>query len=231
MQLLRQGQLTQGRQIALQAHQDGLRLRVTQTAVEFQRLRVAVGVNHEPGVEEATIGCAFRPHAGNGGLDDALHNTLVQRVIHHGGRRIRAHTAGVGPGIAIVSGLVVLGTGQRDHMLAVAHHDEAGFLAGDKVLDNDPLPGCAEFAGRQHLPQCASGLFTGGCNDDAFARRQTVCLDYYRQAGRLNISQRRSQLGKALAGRRGNAVAAHEELAEMLGAFQSGGLLRGAETA
>ena len=68
-------------------------------------------------------------HAGNGVPDDLLHHPGMHVGRDHRGRRVRPHAAGVGAGIGVEQALVVLAGGQGQHVLAIAQHDEAGFLA------------------------------------------------------------------------------------------------------
>ena len=53
----------------------------------------------------------------------------------------------LGPWSPSQQALVVLAGGQRRHVLAVAHHDEAGFLAFEELLDHHARAAalCAEL--------------------------------------------------------------------------------------
>jgi hypothetical protein len=66
------------------------------------------------------------------------------------GRRVRAHAAGVGALVAVAQALVVLAGGERQRARAVAHDDEARFLALQELLDHDPRAGFAEAFLRHH---------------------------------------------------------------------------------
>ena len=50
--------LEQREQVGLQAHEDRLRLRIAEAAVEFQTFDAAVRSDHETRVQESRIGCA-----------------------------------------------------------------------------------------------------------------------------------------------------------------------------
>ena len=50
-------------QIRLQPHHDRLRLRIAEAAVEFERSRIAFGVDHHAGVQEPGVRHAVRGHA------------------------------------------------------------------------------------------------------------------------------------------------------------------------
>ena len=62
-------------------------------------------------------------------LDDFAHRLGVQSGTQSRGRRVSAHPAGIGAAIAIEQALVVLTGGERQHVVAIHHHDEARFLA------------------------------------------------------------------------------------------------------
>ena len=59
-------------------------------------------------------------------------SSMVRAIIasrHHRGRRVGAHAAGVGTGVAVADALVVLGGGERERGLAVDEGEEARLLA------------------------------------------------------------------------------------------------------
>ena len=78
------GLFDQFQQVALQSHQDGLRFRVAQAAVELQHLGVALGINHQAGVEKARIRRARCGHAGDHRLDHFTHHARMQLRRDHG---------------------------------------------------------------------------------------------------------------------------------------------------
>ena len=59
--------------------------------------------------------------------------------------RIRAHAAGVGPLVIVLQPLVVLAGGERQDVLAIHHHDEAGLFAFKKFFDDNTSTGIAQF--------------------------------------------------------------------------------------
>ena len=65
--------------------------------------------------------------------------------------RVRAHAAGVGAVVAVVAPLVILRRRQRQDVLAVRHHDEAGFLARQEFLDDDLVARVAELPGEHRF--------------------------------------------------------------------------------
>ena len=100
----------------------------------------------------------------------------------HRRRRIGAHAAGVGPLVAVEQPLVVLAGGQRQHVLAVDHHDEAGLLAVEELFDHDARAGVAHAVADQHRVDRGVRLVDGGRHDHALAGGQAVGLDDDRRA-------------------------------------------------
>ena len=88
-------------EIALQPHQDGLRLGIAQAAIEFQHLDTAVAADHQPRVEEARIGRAVALPSRDRGLDDIAHDPRVQWRRHDRRRRVSAHAARIGAVVAV----------------------------------------------------------------------------------------------------------------------------------
>ncbi len=81
-----------------------------------------------------------------------------------------------GTQIAVVAPLVILGGGQRQHVFAVDHDDEARFLALQKFLDHDFGAGSAKAAS-QHRARFPIGLLQGFGDDDPLAGSQAAGLD------------------------------------------------------
>jgi hypothetical protein len=147
-----------GQQVALQARHDRLGFRVAHAAVEFQRARVALRVDHQAGVQEAGEGDAVLGHALDGRVDDLAHHARMHGRRDDRRRRVGAHAARVRALVVVLQALVVLAGGQRQDVLAVAHDDEAGFFAGQEFLDHDARAGVAEAVIGQHVSTawCAS---------------------------------------------------------------------------
>ena len=76
-------------------------------------------------------------HAAHGRLDDLAHRPLDHLRRHHRRRRIGAHAAGVGAGVAVADALVVLRRAERQRGPAVAQTEEARLLAVQEFLDDD----------------------------------------------------------------------------------------------
>ena len=102
--------------------------------------------------------------------------------------RIRAHAAGVGPGVAVAEAFVILTGCKRNDVFAVGHDDEARFFALEKLLDDDPCARGAQFVfGEDRVDRCMR-LFACGGDNHAFACRQTICLDDDRCALRIDVA-------------------------------------------
>src|SRR5690606_24653953 len=108
---------------------DRLGFGIAEAAVELDDLGRAAAVDHQTGVEETGVDVAFGGHATHGRPDDLVHHPLVDRIGDHGRRGVGAHAAGVGAGVAVADALVILAGSHGQHVAAIDHDDEAGFLA------------------------------------------------------------------------------------------------------
>jgi len=207
-------------QIRLQAQQDRLRFRVAKTHVELDHPRRAVGVDHQTSVKKPGERHAVGSHAAHGRLDHLAHHPRMHIRRHHRCRRIRAHAAGVGAGIAVADALVILAAGHRQCVHAIDQRDEAGFLAVEKLLDHHPRTGIAVGVAGQHVVQRRFGIGQRQRHHHALARRQTVGLDHDRRAVRAHMRQRRRQFVEHRVAAGGDAVPLQELLGECLAAFE-----------
>jgi len=66
-----------GKKIRFQPRQDDLCFRITKTAVEFDHLRAMFG-EHQPGIEKAAIGPAFRRHPPHNRQHDVLPGLITE---------------------------------------------------------------------------------------------------------------------------------------------------------
>ncbi len=156
-----------------------------------------------------------------------------------GRRRVGTHAAGVRTLVLVQQALVVLAGGQRDDVLAVAQHDEGGFLAFEELLDDNTGTACvvddAELVVCQDPVDRLVRLGQRHRDDDALARRQAIGLDDDRRAVFLmlsvHITVSRSGIAEGLVGGGGDAMALHEVLGEGLGRFELRGRLGRAEDA
>ncbi len=216
-------------QVRFEPHQDGLRLRVAEAAVEFERARVALRVDHHAGVEKPAVWQAVGRHPVHRGKDDLAHDARVNFRCDDWRRRIRAHAAGIGAEVAVVQALVVLRRREREHVRAVRHDDEARLFADEALLDDDARTGVAQPVADEHGVDRGVRLVHHRRDDDTFARGQPVRLHHDRRAARVDVGMRGGRIGKRLIRRRRDAVASHERLGEVLGTFEPRGGLRWAE--
>ncbi len=144
----------------------------------------------------------------------------MHRLGHHRRRRIGAHPAGIGAGIAVADPLVVLRRGQRQYVLAIDQREKAGFLAPEKLLDDDLGAGRAEAARREHHVDRGMGLGEIGGDDDPLPRRQPVGLDDDRRALFGDVGLGRGGVGKAAIGGGRDALAGAQILHKALRAFE-----------
>ena len=108
-------------------------------------------------------------------------------------------------------------------VFAIAHHDETGFLALQKLFNHHPGHGHAVCVlvvrNTQHVLVRTRGqhefnrlmrFVQSQCHHDTLSRSQTVCLDHDRRAFFVHIGMRSRCVGKRFVLSRRNAVALHE---------------------
>ena len=131
--------------------------------------------------------------------------------------------------------LVVLAGGQGEYVLAVAQHDEAGLFALQELLDDDARAALvvrhAVLVVHQHEIHGVVGLLQRHRHHHALAGGQAVGLDDDGRAQAVHEGVGCCGVGEGVVVRRGDAVTAHEGLAERLGAFELRGGLRRAKDA
>ncbi len=215
-------------QVALQAHQHHLGLRVAEAGVEFQDARPVAG-DHQPDVEQPLVFLVLELQPGDRRLDDGLHDLVEQLLADLRRRGDGAHAAGVRPLVAFQGLLVVHGGGQREDALAVADDHERHLLAAEEFLDHHLVPRLAEFPLEHDLLDGLVGLFLLAADVDALAGGQAVGLDHQRELGAGKIVQRFGGGMDHLEVGGGDVVLAHELLGERLGGLDHGRLLGGAE--
>ena len=210
------GVLQQVDEVRLQPHHDRLRFRVAHAAVEFERFDSAILADHQPGVEEAGVGDAVAFHAAYGRQDDLAHGFGVDFRSHHRSRRIGAHAAGVRAGVAVTDALVVLAGGQCQNVLAVDHDDEAGFLAFQKLLDDDACSCFAQFVAGEHVVDGGVCLFERHGHNDTLAGREAVGLDDDWCTNAIDVGVCGGGVGEGLEESRRDLVPGHETLGKVL---------------
>ena len=189
---------------------------------------VARRVDHQAGVEEADVGRAVLRHALDRGLDDLAHHARVQPRRDDRRRRVGAHAAGVRSLVAVAQALVVLAGGERQHVRAVAHDDEARFLALEELLDHHARAGGAELVLAEHRVDRGVRFLARRGDHHALARGEAVGLDDDRRAVLVDVGLRLAGVGEGRVARGRDAVAHHERLGEILRRLE---LRRGARRA
>ena len=213
-----------GAQIGSQPRYHHLTFGVAEAHVVLQDLG-AGGGQHDSGVEDAPVRGAQPPE----GLQRRGHGLRHDRFDHVGAagghRRVGAHPAGVGAGVAVADPLEVLGRRQRHSPLPVAQHEQRQLRAGQTLLDDDRLPGGAEGLARQVGPDGVPGLGPGGGDDDPFAGRQPVRLHHEEVRQGVEEAQRRllPAGGEGAVAGGGDAGDRQDVLHPRLGALEPGG--------
>ena len=92
------------------------------------------------------------------GSDGRVHDALDLVGDHGGHRRVGAHAAGVGAGVAVADALEVLGRDERHGVRPVAEDEQRALLALHPLLDDDVAPGVAEGGARQLGADVLAGL-------------------------------------------------------------------------
>ena len=98
-----------------------------------------------------------------------------------------------------------------------------------ELFDHDAGAGIAELVVRKHHVHGVMRFFERHRHDHALAGGQTICLDDDRGALRVDIGVRERGVGERFVVGRGNAVALHERLGEVLRRFKLRGFLCRAE--
>ena len=207
-------------EVTLQAQHYGLGLGIAHAAVEFKNLDAAVRRDHQSGIQESGIGDAFCRHAAHDRLDHFAQRARMELGRDHGRGRIRTHAAGVRALVAVQQSFVVLAGRHRQHILAVHHHDETGFFAGEEFLDHHTRAGIAELVVRQHHVDRGECFFFCHRHHHALACGEAVRLDDDRCAMLFDIGLCRAGVAESFEERSGDVVSHHETLGEVLGGFK-----------
>ena len=226
--------------VRFEAHQNRLGLGVSHAAVEFERLDLALRVDHQSGIQEAGVRNTILLHSLERGQDDLAHGAGMDLGRDHRCGRIGTHAARVGALVAVQQALVVLAGGQWHHILAITQDHEAGLFAIQKFLDHHARHGLPALARVVHHPQRVVeqhevnggvGFIQRHRHDHALASRQAIGLDDDGRTHAFHIGMRLHRVSECLIRRRGDAVALHECLGKRLGAFQLRGRPSGTEYA
>ena len=129
-------------QIAVQQRQHHLGLGIAEPGVELDDFRPGCR-NHQPGIQTALIEDAVIAQT----IDHRLQNRLLhfgqQLRRHHRRRRISAHAAGIGPGIAIADPLVVLRRQHRHHGESVGEGQQRRLFPNQTLFQYNLATGIA----------------------------------------------------------------------------------------
>ena len=98
-----------------------------------------------PGVEQAGEGATACDQLGRDGLDDVVDDLRDGLVGQPRQRRVRAHAAGVGSGVAVADALVVLGGQQRHDGLAVDEAEQRNLGTVEEGFEENRVPGLEQF--------------------------------------------------------------------------------------
>ncbi len=138
----------------------------------------ALGGQHEPGVEHAPVVDAPPAQLLDEWQDRGVHQAGHGGGVEVGHRRVGAHAAGVGPGVAVADPLEVLGGGEGDGAAAVAEDEQRALLAHQPLLNDDVATGVAEGDARQFGGHVGARLIEAPGHQHALAGGQAVGLDH-----------------------------------------------------
>ena len=188
-----------------------------------------VGGQHQPGVEDAAVVDAAAAQLGEGGRDEVVEHLLDDVLAGAGHRRVRPHAAGVRAPVAVADPLEVLGRGQGDRPLAVAHGQQAELGARHVLLDDHPVAGVAEGLAGELGPDVVLGLDQVGGDQHALAGRQPVGLDHVGAGEAAEELQRRFEVVEGREAGGGDPGRGHDLLHPRLRALEPGAVGAGAE--
>ena len=213
--------------VTFQAWQHDLGLGIAETGVEFDDLDPLRGL-HQASVKHAFERAALGDHRVSGRLQH-----LLERIAFILGRnerqgRICAHTARIGPLVAVECPLVILRQHHRPYLMPGDEAHERKFRPREEILDDDLAR--AEFVVEQHVLQGGIGLLHRLGDHHALARGQPVVFQHGRQRTRSDIVHRRGIIGEGPVTGRRNGVFGHQVFGELLARLDTRGSLRRAES-
>jgi len=190
-----------------------------------KHLDAAVRRDHQPGIQESGVIDAFLFHAAHHRLDHLAHDACMQFGCDYRRGGICAHAAGIGATVAIQQAFVILAGRHWQNILAIHHHDKAGFFAAKKFLDHYARTGVAKFVIREHHVDRGECFIPVHRHHDALAGGKPVGFDHDGRAMLLDIGLRRFDLAEGFEEGGGDVVPHHETLGEILGGFELRGSL------
>ena len=213
--------LQQVDEVRINAQHHGLRLRVAHAAIVLNDVGLSADI-HQTNEDEAAVINALGLQACDRGADDPLLDALHEGSIGKGHWGDRAHTARIGPGIALPDTLIVLSHGEQTPVLAVSCDEDRTFDPRQVLLNHHTRAGLAEASREEHL-QLALRLLEAGANDDALACRQAVGLEHVGRLERAEVVYGRCIAAaiEAAIGCRRDPVALHEALTELLAPLET----------
>ena len=208
------------RQIGAQPRDHDLGLGVAEPAVVLEDLR-AVGGEHQPRVEEPPVRQALGGHRGHG-APAQVPDLALGRIVDPRKRRVRAHAAGVRPGVAVARSLEVLAEHEGHDGLAVRQGERAHLGALEDLLDHHGGSRLAEGAALEAVPERPHGRLAIRRHRDALARREPVGLHHGPSAQRVHERDGVVERGERAARSGRDAAAGHDLLRERLGTLEPG---------
>ncbi len=173
-------------EIGFEAWQQRLALGVAEADIEFDQLRTLRG-QHQPGEEDAAKRRAAAGERRQRRADDACHRRLLDLGRECRRRRIGAHAAGIGPGVAVADALVILRRAEENRFLAICEREQRDFLADQTFLDHHPRAGGAELARLHEIGDRRLGLGHVGRHHHPLAGGEAIGLDHDRRAMPVEI--------------------------------------------
>ena len=172
---------------------------------------------------------ALGAHARDHRARDVRHQPVAHLRVDNLVGGICAHATGIRTLVVVEGALVVLRRYQRNHALAIAHHQERQLFAHQALFQYDAGTSVAEHLAGEHLLRDVLRFVFRLRDDNTLTGGQPVGFN---DNGRMKQTQGFRQFVLAAADRvfcRGDVVPLHELLGEALARFQPGGVARGAE--
>src|SRR3984885_14809440 len=110
-------------QVAFEPHQNRLRLRIAEAAIELEHHRPARR-HLQTAIENALVLRPLGLHARDNRPRDVGDEPVAHLVVDDGGSGVGAHAAGVRSGVAVARTLVILRGNERRRALAVAYNEK-----------------------------------------------------------------------------------------------------------
>ena len=154
-----------------------LGFRVAEPDVELQDLRSLVG-QHQAGVDHAPERPAGRFSAWTMGTRISRSTSSMRAGVTREVGENAPMPPVFGPFVVVEGPLVVLAGDQGHDRPAVGQGEDAGLLAVESLLDEEPVAGLAENASDHDLVDGLQGLAEGAADVNALARGQAVGLDH-----------------------------------------------------